>query len=77
MYALHHIIPNSNKSKIRQRYPGGNYLPKQNSDVMTPFDDPQAELAWMCLHCLCKCSDLDQGFALLNGNSNLLKNRHP
>ncbi|BDB39917.1 MULTISPECIES: nuclear transport factor 2 family protein [Mycobacterium] len=32
---------------------------------MTPFDDPQAELAWMFLQSLCEGGDLDEGFALL------------
>lgn len=35
---------------------------------MTPFDDPQAELAWMYLQCLCEGGDLDEGFALLSDN---------
>lgn len=34
--------------------------------VTTPFDDPQAELAWMFLQCLCDGGDLDEGFALLS-----------
>ncbi len=33
---------------------------------MTPFDDPQAELAWMFLQSLCEGGDLDEGFALLS-----------
>lgn len=33
---------------------------------MTPFDDPQAELAWMFLQSLCQGGDLDEGFALLS-----------
>lgn len=32
---------------------------------MTPFDDPQAELAWMFLQCMCEGGDLDEGFQLL------------
>ncbi|HEX7323634.1 MAG TPA: nuclear transport factor 2 family protein [Mycobacterium sp.] len=32
----------------------------------TPFDDPQAELAWMFLQSLCDGGDLDEGFALLS-----------
>lgn len=32
---------------------------------MTPFDDPQAELAWMFLQSMCEGGDLDEGFALL------------
>jgi uncharacterized protein len=34
--------------------------------VTTPFDDPQAELAWMFLQSLCKGGDLDEGFTLLS-----------
>jgi uncharacterized protein len=34
--------------------------------VTTPFDDPQAELAWMFLQSLCGGGDLDEGFALLS-----------
>lgn len=33
---------------------------------MTPFDAPQAELAWMFLQSLCDGGDLDEGFALLS-----------
>ena len=33
---------------------------------MTPFDDPQAELAWMFLQSLCEGGDIDEGFALLS-----------
>jgi ketosteroid isomerase-like protein len=33
--------------------------------VTTPFDDPQAELAWMFLQCLGDSGDLDECFALL------------
>jgi uncharacterized protein len=33
---------------------------------MTPFDAPQAELAWMFLQCLSEGGDLDEGFALLS-----------
>jgi uncharacterized protein len=33
---------------------------------MTPFDAPQAELAWMFLQSLCEGGDLDEGFALLS-----------
>ncbi len=32
---------------------------------MTPFDDPQAELAWMFLQCLSEGADLDECFGLL------------
>jgi ketosteroid isomerase-like protein len=38
----------------------------QDGDVTTPFDDPQAELAWMFLQCLCDGGDLDEGFTLLS-----------
>lgn len=34
--------------------------------MTTPFDDPQAELAWMFLQCICEGGDLDEGFALLS-----------
>jgi ketosteroid isomerase-like protein len=34
--------------------------------VTTPFDDPQAELAWMFLQCMCEGGDLDEGFGLLS-----------
>jgi ketosteroid isomerase-like protein len=34
--------------------------------VTTPFDDPQAELAWMFLQSLCDGGDLDEGFELLS-----------
>jgi uncharacterized protein len=33
--------------------------------VTTPFDDPQAELAWMFLQSLCDGTDIDEGLALL------------
>ena len=33
---------------------------------MTPFDAPQAELAWMFLQSLSEGGDLDEGFALLS-----------
>lgn len=33
---------------------------------MTPFDDPQGELAWMFLQCTSDGGDLDEGFALLS-----------
>jgi ketosteroid isomerase-like protein len=33
---------------------------------MTPFDYPQAELAWMFLECLCEDGDVDEGFELLS-----------
>jgi hypothetical protein len=34
--------------------------------VTTPFDDPQAELAWMFLQNLSEEGDLDEGFSLLS-----------
>jgi uncharacterized protein len=34
--------------------------------VTTPFDDPQAELAWMFLQNLSEDGDLDEGFDLLS-----------
>ncbi len=33
---------------------------------MTPFDDPQAELAWMFLQSIGEGGDLDEGFGLLS-----------
>ncbi|ASW92555.1 nuclear transport factor 2 family protein [Mycobacterium marseillense] len=33
--------------------------------MMTPFDDPQGELAWMFLQSTSDGGDLDEGFALL------------
>ena len=33
--------------------------------MTTPFDDPQAELAWMFLQSLCDGADIDEGLALL------------
>lgn len=33
---------------------------------MTPFDDPQAELAWMFMQSMCEGGDLDEGFELLS-----------
>jgi ketosteroid isomerase-like protein len=34
--------------------------------VTTPFDDPQAELAWMFLQSLCEGAELDEGLALIS-----------
>ena len=34
--------------------------------MTTPFDDPQAELAWMFLQCLSEGGDVDECFELLN-----------
>jgi uncharacterized protein len=34
--------------------------------VMTPFDAPHAELAWMLLQSLSEGGDVDEGFALLS-----------
>jgi uncharacterized protein len=34
--------------------------------VTTPFDDPQAELAWMFLQCLSDGGDIDECFGLLS-----------
>jgi len=34
--------------------------------VTTPFDDPQAELAWMFLQCLSDGGDVDECFGLLS-----------
>lgn len=34
--------------------------------MTTPFDDPQAELAWMFLQSLSADGDLDEGFSLLS-----------
>jgi ketosteroid isomerase-like protein len=34
--------------------------------MTTPFDNPQAELAWMFLQCLCHGGDIDECFTLLS-----------
>jgi ketosteroid isomerase-like protein len=34
--------------------------------MTTPFDSPQAELAWMFLQCLCGGGDIDECFTLLS-----------
>jgi uncharacterized protein len=36
--------------------------------MTTPFDDPQAELAWMFLQCLSEGADLDECFELLSND---------
>jgi ketosteroid isomerase-like protein len=36
--------------------------------MTTPFDDPQAELAWMFLQCIGEDGDLDEAFGLLSDN---------
>lgn len=36
------------------------------ASVTTPFDDPQAELAWMFLQCLSDGADVDECFELLS-----------
>lgn len=36
--------------------------------MVTPFDDPQAELVWMFLQSLCGGGDLDEGLALLSND---------
>jgi uncharacterized protein len=41
-------------------------LPRHYGHVTTPFDDPQAELAWMFLQSLCDDADIDEGLALLS-----------
>jgi ketosteroid isomerase-like protein len=42
-------------------------LPRKDGDVSTtPFDDPQAELAWMFLQCLSDGGDVDECFGLLS-----------
>jgi uncharacterized protein len=33
---------------------------------VTPFDEPQAELAWMFLQTFCDGGDIDEGFTLLS-----------
>jgi ketosteroid isomerase-like protein len=43
-----------------------NCFPRHYVDVTTPFDDPQAELAWMFLQSMCEGGDLDEGFGLLS-----------
>jgi uncharacterized protein len=44
----------------------GNCVARQDGDVTTPFDDPQAELAWMFLQCLSDGGDIDEYFGLLS-----------
>ncbi len=36
--------------------------------MTTPFDDPQAELAWMFIQNVCDGGDLDEGFSLLSSD---------
>ena len=36
--------------------------------MVTPFDDPQAELVWMFLQSLCGGEDLDEGLGLLSND---------
>jgi uncharacterized protein len=36
--------------------------------VTTPFDDPQAELAWMFLQCLSEGGDVEECFGLLRSS---------
>lgn len=43
-----------------------NRFPRHYGDVMTPFDGPHAELAWMFLQSLSEGGDLDEGLALLS-----------
>jgi ketosteroid isomerase-like protein len=43
-----------------------NCFPRHYGDVTTPFDDPQAELAWMFLQTLCNGADVDEGLALVS-----------
>ena len=43
-----------------------NRFPRHYGHVMTPFDDPQAELAWMFLQCLSDGGDIDECFGLLS-----------
>lgn len=40
-------------------------LPRHYGHVTTPFDDPQAELAWMFLQSLCDGADIDEALALV------------
>jgi uncharacterized protein len=44
----------------------GNCVRSQDGEVTTPFDDPQAELAWMFLQCLSDGGDVDECFGLLS-----------
>jgi ketosteroid isomerase-like protein len=44
----------------------GNGAGRQDGGVTTPFDDPQAELAWMFLQCLSDGGDVDECFGLLS-----------
>jgi uncharacterized protein len=44
----------------------GNCVWREDDEVTTPFDDPQAELAWMFLQCLSDGGDVDECFGLLS-----------
>jgi uncharacterized protein len=44
----------------------GDWSRRQDGEVNTPFDDPQAELAWMFLQCLSDGGDVDECFGLLS-----------
>jgi uncharacterized protein len=46
----------------------GNCIPRQDDQMTTPFDDPQAELAWMFLQCLSDGGDVDECFGLLSND---------
>lgn len=43
-----------------------NYFPRHYCGVITPFDAPHTELAWMFLQCLSEGGDVDEGFSLLS-----------
>jgi ketosteroid isomerase-like protein len=53
----------------------GNGVRRQDDDVTTPFDDPQAELAWMFLQCLSDDGDIDECFELLSNDFTYWSNR--
>jgi uncharacterized protein len=44
--------------------------------VTTPFDDPQAELAWMFLQCLSDGGDVDECFGLLSDDFTYWSNQN-
>jgi uncharacterized protein len=44
--------------------------------VTTPFDDPQAELAWMFLQCLSEGGDVDECFGLLSDDFTYWSNQN-
>jgi uncharacterized protein len=54
----------------------GSGVPRQDDGVTTPFDDPQAELAWMFLQCLSDGGDVDECFGLLSDDFTYWSNQN-